>query len=51
VRSAQALPGSSRQQRVRWRLYAKNAFTDVGSADFFVGPDRQCDRVLAATFG
>ncbi|MEO7431693.1 MAG: GNAT family N-acetyltransferase, partial [Dokdonella sp.] len=29
-------------------FYDKNGFTDVGSADFFVGPDRQRDRVLVA---
>jgi ribosomal protein S18 acetylase RimI-like enzyme len=29
-------------------FYAKGGFVDVGSADFFVGPDRQRDRVLVA---
>ena len=27
-------------------FYAKCGFTDVGSADFFVGADRQTDRIL-----
>jgi GNAT superfamily N-acetyltransferase len=30
-------------------FYAKGGFVDVGSADFFVGSDRQRDRVLAAS--
>ena len=29
-------------------FYAKSGFTDVGTADFFVGPDRQTDRILTA---
>src|SRR5450631_2668535 len=29
-------------------FYKKMGFTDRGSADFFVGPDRQTDRVLVA---
>ena len=28
-------------------FYAKESFVDVGTADFFVGSDRQSDRVLA----
>jgi GNAT superfamily N-acetyltransferase len=32
-------------------FYAKSDFVDVGSADFFVGSDRQRDRVLAARLG
>ena len=27
--------------------YAKSGLRDVGSADFFVGPDRQTDRIMA----
>ena len=30
------------------RFYAKVAFEDVGSADFWVGSDRQTDRILVA---
>jgi ribosomal protein S18 acetylase RimI-like enzyme len=29
-------------------FYTKAGFTDAGSADFFVGSDRQRDRVLVA---
>jgi len=29
-------------------FYAKEGFVDVGSTDFYVGPDRQTDRVMAA---
>ena len=28
-------------------FYAKSGFVDVGTADFYVGTDRQTDRVLA----
>ena len=28
-------------------FYAKCGFTDVGTADFWVGPDRQTDRILS----
>ena len=30
-------------------FYKKMGFTDTGSKDFFVGPDRQTDRVLVAS--
>ncbi len=30
-------------------FYTKMGFVDVGSADFYVGPDRQTDRVLVAS--
>lgn len=30
-------------------FYAKSGFTDVGTADFYVGTDRQTDRVLIMT--
>ncbi len=30
-------------------FYGKCGFVDVGSKDFYVGPDRQTDRVLLAT--
>lgn len=30
-------------------FYAKSAFVDVGVADYFVGTDRQTDRVLVST--
>ena len=29
-------------------FYAKEGFVDCGSADFFVGSDRQTDRILVA---
>ena len=29
-------------------FYTKMGFVDVGSADFYVGPDRQTDRILVA---
>jgi len=29
-------------------FYAKEGFVDVGSTDFYLGPDRQTDRVLVA---
>ena len=29
--------------------YAKTGLRDVGSADFFVGPDRQTDRIMVAS--
>jgi ribosomal protein S18 acetylase RimI-like enzyme len=29
-------------------FYTKVGFVDVGSTDFYVGPDRQTDRVLVA---
>ena len=32
-------------------FYAKEGFVDVGSTDFYVGPDRQTDRVLMAHVG
>jgi len=32
-------------------FYAKCGFVDVGSQDFFVGPDRQTDRVLVTPVG
>jgi ribosomal protein S18 acetylase RimI-like enzyme len=30
-------------------FYIKSGFQDVGSADFWVGPDRQTDRILVTT--
>ena len=30
-------------------FYKKEGFVDVGSTDFYVGPDRQTDRVLVAS--
>ncbi len=32
-------------------FYAKSGFLDAGSTDFFVGPDRQTDRVLVTAVG
>jgi ribosomal protein S18 acetylase RimI-like enzyme len=32
-------------------FYAKNGFSDVGSTDFLVGPDRQTDRVMVVDVG
>jgi GNAT superfamily N-acetyltransferase len=32
-------------------FYKKEGFRDVGSASFFVGPDRQIDRILVAPIG
>ena len=33
------------------RFYAKAGFADIGSKDFFVGEDRQTDRVMVAPVG